>query len=108
MKPPSVTLRMKTVTIRFEEGVLASSCFCNLKVKVKVKVKVKLKVVKVQPTSTLPQSTSTGSPAPLLADACWRERFGEDKDDGIGKLLEEYWKYNGYILDKSKEYWNIT
>ena len=94
------------MTIRFEEGVLASSCFCNLKVKVKVKVK--LKLVKVRSTSTLPQSTSTGSPAPLWADACWRESFGEDKDDGIGILLEEYWKYNGYILDKSKEYWNIT
>ena len=30
VKPFSVTLRMKTVTMRLEEGILASSCFCNL------------------------------------------------------------------------------
>ena len=30
VKPFSVTLRMNTVTIRLEVGVLASSCFCNL------------------------------------------------------------------------------
>ena len=36
-------LRMKTVTMRLEEGVRASSCFCSLKVEVRMqKLKVKI------------------------------------------------------------------